>query len=60
MKYQETCKYCELYGGCASTGNMPPDEKGCEDWELAFSIYQDLPEKEANAYITKYQNKHRH
>lgn len=52
MAYKKTCPTCELYFICQQGyKKMPPNEEGCEDWELAFRIYQEVTDTEAKKHL---------
>ena len=56
MAIQKTCPNCELYYICLQGyKKLPANEEGCEDWELAFRIYQDMTEKKQKKTLMKSQ-----
>ena len=56
---EKTCKTCELYAHCSHYETIPEKENGCKDWEIAFTIYKELPNYEKNE-ILKYCHKNTH
>lgn len=51
MNIEKVCKNCELYTHCLHYGKEIKETDTCEDWEIAFSIYQCLPDEEARKYV---------
>lgn len=51
MNIEKICKNCELYPHCQHYGKEIKENDTCEDWEIAFGIYQTLPQKEAEKFI---------
>lgn len=51
MSIEKKCKTCELYRACGHYNELPKEETGCEDWEIAFYIYQNLAPEEYKRFI---------
>lgn len=48
---EKACSTCELYFHCQHYGELPPEETGCQNWEIAASLLMGLSDEEIEDFI---------